>query len=176
MRIRILISAVVIAAAGFAVASLAGEAAKAPAPAAAPAAAPALPTTWTPTQLKDIKWALFNPANPTGPQISVLWGDMAKGPVALLLKLPAGAKVPVHMHSNDYVGIVVSGKPQHGFKADAMKDDGPPGSSWFQPKKEMHADSCAGPEDCITVIINSGVPDFIPQEAPKTAAAAPKTK
>jgi hypothetical protein len=50
-----------------------------------------------------IKWTAAPSVLPKGAQISVLYGDPDKAePFVFRLKLPAGYKVPAHIHPNDY--------------------------------------------------------------------------
>ena len=58
----------------------------------------------------DLKWGDGPPSLPKGLKLAVLHGDPGKAvPFTLLLKLPAGYKVPAHWHSQDENVLVVSG-------------------------------------------------------------------
>lgn len=159
----------------FAFAALAGD--KAAPPAAAPAAsgAPAAPTKMTVTSYADLKWQPLDPKNPGGLQVSPVTGDVFKGPATFFLKLPAGAKSGVHGHTNEYFAVVIAGAPAHGA---SDKDPGKPlavGSTWFQPGKEMHHDTCTGDKECVILLhYPKGGFDFLP--GPAAAAAAPAKK
>ncbi|MDP2339964.1 MAG: DUF4437 domain-containing protein [Deltaproteobacteria bacterium] len=155
----------------FAVSALAADKAApaAPAPAAAAAAAPKMAVT----PAAELKWAPLDPKSPMGLQVSMVEGDMAKGPVTFFLKLPAGSKSGLHAHTNDYFSVVISGAPAHGV---SDKDPGKPlavGSMWFQPAKDMHHDSCTGDKECVLLLhYPKGGFDFIPGPA----AAVPAKK
>src|SRR5215472_13619968 len=57
-----------------------------------------------------LQWGPAPPAFPKGAQFSVLAGDPTKeGLYVFRLKLPAGYKVPPHMHPNDENVTVISG-------------------------------------------------------------------
>ena len=57
-----------------------------------------------------LKWSAGPPALPKGAQIAVVSGDPSKeGLYVLRLKVPAGYKVPPHMHPNDENVTVISG-------------------------------------------------------------------
>ena len=57
-----------------------------------------------------LKWSAGPPSLPPGAQIAIVSGDPAKeGLYVLRLKLPAGYKVPPHMHPNDENVTVISG-------------------------------------------------------------------
>jgi hypothetical protein len=107
-----------------------------------------------------LKWELYAPGNPL--QVSVLWGDRDKaGDYGMLLKMPAGFEAGRHSHSRDYHGVTVQGIWIH--TSDGAKPrDLPPGSSVFQPGKQVHNDICKGPAECIILIHQQGPSDFIP--------------
>jgi hypothetical protein len=162
---RIVVSSLVLGSL-FAFSALAGEKAAPPSPAGA-----ATPAKMTVTPVADVKWSPLDPKSPMGLQVSVVTGDMAKGPVTFFLKLPAGAKSGVHGHNNEYFAVVISGAPQH----DATGKEGKPlapGSTWFQPGKEMHHDACTGDKECVILLhYPKGGFDFLP--GPVAAAPAP---
>jgi hypothetical protein len=155
-------------------AALAGEKAAPPAAAPAAPAAAAGPAKMTVTPVAELKWQPLDPKNPTGLQISPVTGDTFKGPGAtFFLKLPAGTKSGLHGHTHDYFSVVISGAPAHGA---SEKDPGKPlavGSTWFQPGKEMHHDTCTGDKECIVLLhYPKGGFDFLP--GPVAAAPAAK--
>ena len=116
---------------------------------AAPAAAPAPDMTVTP--VADRVWAPLDPTNPGGLQVSLLSGDMQKGPTSFFLRLPAGSKSPGHTHT--YYGVVVQGAPGHGLTADAATQGLPVGSTWVQPGGQAHYDACNSAEPCVLLLV-----------------------
>src|SRR5262245_7135744 len=61
-------------------------------------------------QADQLKWGAAPPAFPKGAQIAVVTGDPSKeGLYVLRLKVPAGYKVPAHVHPNDENVTVISG-------------------------------------------------------------------
>src|SRR5262249_333069 len=57
-----------------------------------------------------LSWGPAPPALPKGAQIAVLTGDPSKeGLYVVRLKVPAGYKVPAHVHPNDENVTVISG-------------------------------------------------------------------
>jgi len=57
-----------------------------------------------------LKWSPAPPAFPKGAQIAVVTGDPSKdGLYVIRLKVPAGYKVPPHMHPNEENVTVISG-------------------------------------------------------------------
>src|SRR5262249_47692530 len=77
------------------------------------------------------KWKPVFPDQPSGAVMAVLWGDAKKGPVGFLVKFPAGAVVPTHVHSSDYQGVVISGDFSHAAGTDPAVALAP-GSYWSQ--------------------------------------------
>ena len=74
----------------------------------------------------NLKWGAAPPAFPIGAQIAVLSGDPAKeGLYVVRLKVPAGYKVPAHVHPNDEHVTVISGTFNIGMgdKLDEKKGD-----------------------------------------------------
>jgi len=63
--------------------------------------------------VESLAWAPVFPDQPSGPAMAVLWGDPKTGPVGFLVRFPAGGVVPLHVHSSDYRGMVVSGEFSH---------------------------------------------------------------
>jgi len=56
----------------------------------------------------DIKWEEMK-GGPPGIMYANLWGDITKGAYGTLIKLPAGLDNPLHTHSSDVKGVVISG-------------------------------------------------------------------
>jgi quercetin dioxygenase-like cupin family protein len=57
-----------------------------------------------------LKWAPGSPALPKGAQVAVVAGDPSKEELYVIrLKVPAGYKVPPHVHPNDENVTVISG-------------------------------------------------------------------
>lgn len=140
--------------------ALAGSPAAAPEAAKAAATAPAAPTMKI-TPVKDLKWQPLDPKNPGGLQVSLVSGDMFKGPTSFFLKMPAGSKSPGHTHSNDYYAVVTAGNPGHGATSEAANNGQAVGSTWYQPGKEVHFDNCNGSAECVIFLVYpSGGFDF----------------
>ncbi|HVP62342.1 MAG TPA: cupin domain-containing protein [Myxococcaceae bacterium] len=96
-------------------------------------------------------WAPVFPDQPQGPAMAVLWGDPKKGPVGFLLRFPAGAKVPSHVHSSDYRGIVISGEFSHAAAREPTVTLGP-GSYWSQRGKLLHENACSPAGPCVVYL------------------------
>jgi hypothetical protein len=99
------------------------------------------------------------PERPEGPSIAVLSGDPDSGPSDMLLRMPRGAG-RLHIHRSNYRLVVIEGRMQH-WPADGAQADAPvlgPGSYWFQPGGEAHADACLS-ETCLMFIRWAGPRD-----------------
>jgi quercetin dioxygenase-like cupin family protein len=96
---------------------------------------------------------------PDGPRMAVLWGDPTTGPSAVLLEMKRGS-VPLHVHSADYHLVVLEGTMKHWIEGDTEETARPlgPGSYWFQPGGQPHADACLT-EKCVMQIVWSGKRD-----------------
>lgn len=93
------------------------------------------------------------------------YGDLSKGPHGTFIKMPAGFVSPVHTHTEDYWGVVISGVAANGLPG--SKDvQLPVGSYWFQKGGEAHVTKCLSPNECIFFISQGGKFDYIPTNAP----------
>lgn len=111
---------------------------------------PAQPMVVVP--IEEARFEPVDPRQPAGPQIAVLWGDPAKGPSAILLKIGKG-EGPMHYHSSDYHLSLLRGEMKH-WAAGEREPDAEvlkPGSYWFQPGGQAHADSCLT-DECLMFV------------------------
>jgi quercetin dioxygenase-like cupin family protein len=101
----------------------------------------------------DARFIAVNPNRPDSPQIAVVWGDPRTGPSAMLIRLKKGA-LPMHTHSSDYHLVVVQGTAKHWNGDETEADAKPlaPGSYWFQPANEAHADTCLT-DECLLYLV-----------------------
>ena len=89
-----------------------------------------------------VQWKPAPPAFPDGAEIAVLYGDPSKeGPFAVRMKLPAGYKIPPHIHPSDENETILSGTMHVGMgdlfnetRTDAVK----PGGVLLMPKGMHH--------------------------------------
>jgi len=93
-------------------------------------------------------WAPVFPDQPSGPAMAVLWGDVKKGPVGFLLRFPAGAVVPTHVHSSDYQAVVISGEFSHAAGSEPAVVLAP-GSYWSQRAQLPHVNTCSAAGSCV---------------------------
>lgn len=88
------------------------------------------------------------------------YGDLAHGAHGTFIKMPAGFSSKVHIHTEDYWGVVISGVAVN------QKPGGPDvalpvGSYWFQKGGERHVTKCISPNECIFFINQSGKFDYV---------------
>jgi len=97
---------------------------------------------------------------------AVLWGDPAKGAHGGLLKFAAGLSIPLHHHSFDNRGAVLSGTMILTLEGQPAKELGP-GSLIFLPGNMKHTTACKAGTDCVIYAEQPGKDDAIMAEAPK---------
>ena len=112
------------------------------------------PTNATPAELH---WADTG----LGPLASSVSGDFSRGAHVTYMKFAPGMKTPLHTHSADYTGIVVSGNARHTVKGVAGTEKIlPPGSHWFMPANVEHVSECLPGTECIFALIQNDKFDF----------------
>lgn len=100
---------------------------------------------------------------PFGPLASSVSGDFSAGQHITFIKFPAGLKTPVHTHSHDYVGIVISGVTRHFEPGKPETEvDLPVGSHWSIPADLPHVSECLPGADCVMAIYQDESFDFHP--------------
>jgi quercetin dioxygenase-like cupin family protein len=115
----------------------------------------------------DTKFVPLDPAKPQGSQLAVLWGDPANGPSAMLVKFKKGVG-PLHYHTSDYHLTVLQGTMKHWTEGEREEDAKVlgPGSYWFQPGNQPHADACLTNE-CVTFVYWTDARDWKLVDTPK---------
>jgi beta-alanine degradation protein BauB len=88
------------------------------------------------------------------------YGDLTRGPHGTFIKMPAGFASPVHIHTEDYWGVVISGVAVNGVPG-GTDVALPVGSYWFQKGGEPHVTKCISPNECIFFISQQGKFDYI---------------
>jgi len=88
------------------------------------------------------------------------FGDLAQGAHGTFVKLPAGYATPLHKHSHDYYGVVISGVVANEPTAADKDRPMPAGSYWFQKGHAAHVTKCVSNTDCVTFISQPGKFDF----------------
>lgn len=106
-----------------------------------------------------IAWQALVPAQPDGPAIAILEGDPDRSASSMLLRIPRMAG-RLHRHTAGYRLVVLEGRMRH-WSAGEREGQTPilgPGSYWFQPGGEAHADSCLS-ESCVVFVRWDGARD-----------------
>lgn len=89
------------------------------------------------------------------------FGDLSKGAHSTFVKLPAGFVSPLHTHTEDYYGVVVTGVVANEVDAAAKDRPLPPGSYWFQKGKAKHVTKCLSANECVVFITQPGKFDYL---------------
>ena len=77
------------------------------------------------------------------------------------LRLPAGFPGGPHTHTNDYRGVVISGRVSNTQVGDSVEWLGP-GSFWAQPGDMPHVTACSAGTPCVVYLHWNGAFDFLP--------------
>lgn len=113
-----------------------------------------------------LEWGLFDPNQPKGLQVSVLYGDPSKpGPFVVRLKIPAGLEIGSHTHSNAELVTIVSGKAKvsWGIKTDITAGEELPTGSFFWMNGGDHHDFKAI-EETVIELHSVGPFDLLPDK------------
>ena len=132
--------------------------------AAAPAEAEAPAPASVATAAADIQWALFNPEQPDGPQLSPIAGNMKEGAFTALVKLPAGHASPLHTHPASFIGVGLTGTIQNGRSAEDNSTI-TVGTTWTEPANEVHFTGCTEEAECTFVAYMDGAIGMTAAEA-----------
>ena len=93
----------------------------------------------------ELKWEPT--ARPDTARMNVV-GDSTKGPFIFFSRYDAGWELPLHFHTNDLRGVILSGTfviHVSGLPAKEL----PAGSYFFVPGKTQHTDRCAPGPPCV---------------------------
>ena len=94
-------------------------------------------------------------------QAAPAYGDLAHGAHGTFIKMPAGFVSPIHTHTGDYWGVVISGVGANGVPG-STDVPLPVGSYWFQKGGERHITKCLSPNECIFFINQPSKFDYLP--------------
>jgi hypothetical protein len=99
--------------------------------------------------------------NDDGMMFADAWGDPKVGPHSNFIRIPGNTASPLHTHSSDYYGVVISGVVAN--ERPSADPDRPlmPGSYWYQKGKEAHVTKCISPTECLIFVTSTGPFDFI---------------
>jgi quercetin dioxygenase-like cupin family protein len=113
------------------------------------------------TTAGDAKWMPANPDKPGGPHMAVISGTPKEGAFTALGKFPAGMATPLHSHSANFTGVVISGTVQSGRSPDDHATL-TAGTTWTEPKGEVHFTGCTKDAECIIAFHMSGAMSMVP--------------
>lgn len=88
------------------------------------------------------------------------YGDLAHGAHGSFIRMPVGFVSPVHTHTEDYWGVVISGVAVNGVPG-SQDVQLPVGSYWFQKGGEQHVTKCISPNECLFFISQRGRFDYV---------------
>ena len=108
----------------------------------------------------DLKWA--DDAEHPGVQVAPVSGDPAKGAAKMFIKLPANFSVPLHHHTADHWGVVVSGTMV--FNVDGQDQTLPAGSFFGYAGKKQHTTKCTDAAGCLIFVDAHGKWDLLPEK------------
>lgn len=113
------------------------------------------------TAAEDVEWV----ETPFGPLAAPVSGNFTEGQHITFVKFPAGMKTPVHTHSHDYTGIVLTGVTRH-FEPGKPETETPlpAGSHWSIPAGLPHISECLPGADCIMALYQADKFDFLPTD------------
>lgn len=93
------------------------------------------------------------------------YGDLGKGAHGTFIRMPAGFASPLHTHTGDYWGVVISGVAANGLPG-AKDVPLSVGSYWFQKGGEQHVTKCLSPNECLFFIGQNSKFDYVPSAKP----------
>lgn len=104
-----------------------------------------------------------------GPAFSIVFGKpgVIGQPFGGMFRVPAGGESPLHTHTSDYWGVMVSGTESAREKVTDAPMKVLPGSTWYQPAKAPHVNKCMGPEECVFFVYYPTGMDYIPTNTTK---------
>ena len=111
----------------------------------------------------EIKWQ--DVPNAKGVQLAAVQGDPSKGASHFFLKFAPGFSAPVHHHSANHYGTVVSGTVV--LIVDGHERKLPAGSYFAFTGKKSHATRCETGADCVLAIDARGKWDVVQKKTKK---------
>lgn len=122
---------------------------------------PALADGHTGNTAKALSGLEFTPVGDLPIEIAVLWGNPQEEGSAFMLKYPPNFPGGMHVHSNSYHAVVVSGASKHWVEGEVEADAQLqlPGDYWYQDGGEVHQDSFPSNAETILFIKFDGSSD-----------------
>jgi len=114
------------------------------------------------TPYKDLRFVPLGEGNPV--EAALLWGDPATGPVAFLVRMPAGYAEPWHSHTSTCRAVLIEGefRSRGEDAATDFADIYGPGAYLVQPGGQTHTEVNAGDRPLLALVFFEGPADFVP--------------
>lgn len=103
----------------------------------------------------DLQWKEMFP----GVKFAPSYGDWEKGAHGKFVRIDHGAKVPLHLHSNDYRAVLISGRMANLFEGDQRTEVGA-GDYFYMAAKRAHAHECMTEDGCFFYTYGDGLWDI----------------
>jgi mannose-6-phosphate isomerase-like protein (cupin superfamily) len=94
-----------------------------------------------------------------GSHFAPAFGDWEQGGHGKFIRVVAGLKVPFHTHSNEYHGVMISGRMTHLYEDGSVSEVGA-GDYWGIRSGVPHGHECVSSEPCMMYTHSSGRYDF----------------
>lgn len=91
-------------------------------------------------------------------------GDWTQGAHGKFVRFRPGAIAPMHRHTGDYHGVVISGTVTNPFQDGETVEMGP-GTYWYVPAGAVHSTGCVSSEPCVFYTHSDGPWDLHMAEA-----------
>ncbi|MBX2839600.1 MAG: DUF4437 domain-containing protein [Gammaproteobacteria bacterium] len=100
-----------------------------------------------------------------GPTVSPVFGDFSKSTHVTFVRFTSGMTTPLHTHTADYTGVVLTGVTKHWEPGKPETEKTlPAGSHWFIPGGVPHVSECLPGAECVMALYQQGAMDFKPVE------------
>jgi beta-alanine degradation protein BauB len=91
----------------------------------------------------DLQWKEMFP----GVKFALSYGDWEKGAHGKFVRIDHGTKVPLHLHSNDYHAVLISGRMANLFEG-GQRTEVATGDYFYMAGKRPHAHECMTQDGC----------------------------
>lgn len=106
-----------------------------------------------------------------GVEFAAAYGDWSSEGHGKFVRFAPGVAIPMHRHSGEFHGVVVSGVVNNSFPGQAEPPALAAGTAWYVPGGEPHANACLSEEPCIFYTHGAGAWDVeMLEEEPAGAA------
>lgn len=105
---------------------------------------------------EELEWREIVP----GLDFAAVHGDWSAEAHGKMVRLAAGLASPVHRHTGDYHGVVVSGVVTNPYPGEAEPARMSAGTSWYVPAGAPHVTACVSEEPCLFYTHSDGAWDL----------------